>query len=107
MDELPSSDHLPYVAVTLMKYETRIQSLISVIPLYYRKQSKRATRCSRLSSCQHSIRYGVRVFGTNITNNNGPLKAVDYTTRSVRYDMVQSVARGHPKLDLIRSPTTV
>eukprot|EP00984_Skeletonema_dohrnii_P032530 scaffold26869_cov89-Skeletonema_dohrnii-CCMP3373.AAC.1 len=45
------------------------------------------------------------LIATIATNNNGPLKAVDYTTRSVRYDMVQSVARGHPKLDLIRSLT--
>eukprot|EP00985_Skeletonema_marinoi_P029596 scaffold28376_cov175-Skeletonema_marinoi.AAC.1 len=32
---------------------------------------------------------------------------MDCPTYSVGYDMVLSVVRGHPKLDLIRSPTTL
>eukprot|EP00984_Skeletonema_dohrnii_P010895 scaffold4283_cov84-Skeletonema_dohrnii-CCMP3373.AAC.1 len=40
-----------------------------------------------------------------MANYNGPLQAVDCRTRSVRYDMVQSSASGHPRLGLIRTPT--
>eukprot|EP00985_Skeletonema_marinoi_P020105 scaffold11775_cov198-Skeletonema_marinoi.AAC.1 len=42
-----------------------------------------------------------------MANFNGPLKAVDCHSNSVRYDMVLSSAGGHPKLGLIRSPTTL
>eukprot|EP00984_Skeletonema_dohrnii_P013757 scaffold5726_cov119-Skeletonema_dohrnii-CCMP3373.AAC.3 len=51
----------------------------------------------------------ILLFYTIVTNYNGPLQAVDCHTHSARYDMVQSSAGagGHPKLGLIRSPTTL
>ena len=46
---------------------------------------------------------------TIITNYNGPIQDVDCHIHSARYDMVveSGDAVGHPKLDLIRSPTTM
>eukprot|EP00984_Skeletonema_dohrnii_P020345 scaffold9885_cov72-Skeletonema_dohrnii-CCMP3373.AAC.2 len=41
-----------------------------------------------------------------MTNYHGSLAAVERHIHSVRYDMVlESIAGGHPKLDLIRPPT--
>eukprot|EP00985_Skeletonema_marinoi_P018491 scaffold10342_cov77-Skeletonema_marinoi.AAC.2 len=61
--------------------------------------------CSNADTLMKSLSSGMNPFYTIVTNHNGPLKAVDYSIHSVRYDMVREVACGHPKLDLIRSPT--
>eukprot|EP00985_Skeletonema_marinoi_P027627 scaffold22995_cov101-Skeletonema_marinoi.AAC.1 len=42
-----------------------------------------------------------------VTNHNGTLEAVDCHIHSGRYNMVDEGAGGHPKVDLIRSPTTL
>eukprot|EP00985_Skeletonema_marinoi_P029441 scaffold27871_cov172-Skeletonema_marinoi.AAC.1 len=48
-----------------------------------------------------------RCFYTIMASYNGPLQAVDCDIHSVGYDMVLECCCGHPKLDLIRSPTTL
>eukprot|EP00985_Skeletonema_marinoi_P014131 scaffold7107_cov205-Skeletonema_marinoi.AAC.1 len=55
-------------------------------------------RCSNAVKCTKSVRSGIY---------NESLEAVDCHTHSARYDMVLCNACGHPKLDLIRSPTTL
>jgi hypothetical protein len=64
-------------------------------------------RCSMADSHIKSLSSGMYRFYTIDTNHNGPLEAVDCDIHSVRYDMVLRVARGPPKLGLIRSPTTL
>eukprot|EP00985_Skeletonema_marinoi_P020063 scaffold11749_cov94-Skeletonema_marinoi.AAC.1 len=74
------------------------ERLLAAIPNW--TSSGHLRGCSNADTLIKSLSSGMYRFYTIVANHNGPLQAMDCPIASVGYDMVLSVARGHPNLQV-------